>query len=125
MKREEHVDYHLVADHHLAIHAKLESWARWVRVRPSGWQMAPMFRQYRSKAWQWEQPVIQSPIHIPDAVAMEKAVSLLPEKHREAIRFAYVWCDSPIATARRLGVTKQGLQELIHAGRAMLTNRGA
>jgi DNA-directed RNA polymerase specialized sigma24 family protein len=124
MKREEHVDFHLVADQHLAINERLESWARWVKVRPHGWQCSPMFRQYRSKAFQWHAPEIRPVTNIPEAVEMEKAVSLLPEKHREAIRFAYVWCGSPVAMARRLGVSKQGLLELIHAGRTMLTNRG-
>jgi DNA-directed RNA polymerase specialized sigma24 family protein len=123
MKREEHVDYFIVRDEHLAIHARLESWARWVRVRPHGWQVAPMFRQYRSKAWQWEMPEVKPTLNIPEAVEMEKAVSQLPEKHREAIRWVYVWRDSPVATAKRLAVTKQGLLDLIHAGRAMLKNR--
>jgi DNA-directed RNA polymerase specialized sigma24 family protein len=124
MKRDA-IDFHLVADQHLAIHERLESWARWVKVRPHGWQCSPMFRQYRSKAWQWERPDVKASTNIPEAVEMEKAVSLLPEKHREAIRFAYVWCGSPVAMAKRLGVTKHGLLELIHAGRTMLVNRGA
>lgn len=124
MRREEHVDYHLVADHHLGIHARLEAWARWVRVRPHGWQMQPMFKQYRSKR-QWDEPFSanRSPINLVEAVEMEKAVSALPAKHRDAIRWAYVWQLSPIAEARRLGVSKQGLLELIQAGRAMLINR--
>jgi DNA-directed RNA polymerase specialized sigma24 family protein len=84
-----------------------------------------MFRQYRSKAWQWETPVLKEEMNVLEAVEMEKAVSQLPEKHREAIRFCYVWCNGPQATARRLGVTKQGLLELIQTGRAMLKNRGA
>lgn len=124
MRREEHVDYFLVADGHLDIHRRLESWASWVRVRPHGWQTAPMFRQYRSKAFQWHAPEVKPTINIPEAVEMEKAVSQLPEKHREAIRWSYVWQDSPVATARRLAVTKQGLLDLIHAGRSMLVNRG-
>jgi DNA-directed RNA polymerase specialized sigma24 family protein len=125
MKREDHVDYFLVADQHLAIHARLESWASWVRVRPQGWQVAPMFRQYRSKAFQWHAPELKPQINIPEAVEMEKAVSLLPEKHREAIRWVYVFGGSPPAMARRLDVSKQGLLDLIHAGRTMLRNRGA
>jgi DNA-directed RNA polymerase specialized sigma24 family protein len=123
MRRDDHVDYFLVPDGQIAIHERLEGWARWVKVRPHGWQCSPMFRQYRSKAWQWERPDVKAQTNIPEAVEMEKAVSLLPEKHREAIRFAYVWCGSPVAMARRLGVTKQGLLELIHDGRAMLINR--
>lgn len=123
MKREEFVDYFVVQDGHLAIHARLNEWASWVRVRPHGWQVAPMFKQYRSKSWQWEMPVVRADVNVPEAVEMEKAVSLLPEKHREAIRWAYVWCGAPGAMSRRLGVSKQGLCDLIAAGRTMLVNR--
>jgi DNA-directed RNA polymerase specialized sigma24 family protein len=123
MRREEHVDYFLVADGHLEIHRRLESWARWVRIRPHGWQTAPMFRQYRSKR-QWDAPFTRDPVNVLEATEMERAVAQLPTKHREAIRWSYVWQDSPVATARRLAVTKQGLLDLIHAGRAMLMNRG-
>lgn len=123
MKRE-HIDFFLVADGHLAIHERLQAWARWVKVRPFGWQVAPMFRQYRSKSWQWERPEPRPSVNLPEAVEMEKAVSLLPEKHREAIRWNYVYCSGPLSMARHLGVTKQGLCELVSAGRSMLKNRG-
>lgn len=124
MKRD-HIDFFLVADHHIAIHERLESWARWVRVRPVGWQVAPMFRQYRSKAWQWHVPEMKAPVNIPEALEVEKAVSLLPEKHREAIRWFYVFGGDPAGMARRLGATKQGLCDLVSAGRTMLKNRSA
>ena len=117
------MDFFAIEDRHVAIHARLEQWARWVRVRPHGWQTAPMFRQYRSKAFQWHTPEIRPQINTLEAVEMEKAVSRLPEKHRDAIRYAYVWQGSPVAEARRLGVTKQGLMELIQAARTMLINR--
>jgi DNA-directed RNA polymerase specialized sigma24 family protein len=125
MKREDHVDYFFVRDEHLAIHGRLEEWARWVRVRPHGWQVAPMFRQYRSKAFQWHSPEIRPMTNIPQALEIEKAVSLLPEKHRTAIRFAYVWCGSPVKLCRDLGVSKAGLLDLIHGARTMLKNRSA
>jgi DNA-directed RNA polymerase specialized sigma24 family protein len=118
------IDFHLVADAHLGIHARLENWARWVRVRPHGWQVAPMFKQYRSNWRQWHEPILRASINVPEAVEMEKAVSLLPEKHREAIRWCYVLAGSPGLIARSLGVSKQGLSDLIHAGRLMLINRG-
>jgi hypothetical protein len=124
MKRD-HIDFFLVRDDHLDIHARLEQWASWVRVRPTGWQVAPMFKQYRSHNWQWETPVVRAQVNIPEAVAMEKAVSLLPEKHREAIRWSYVWCSGPQGMAKRLAVTKQGLLDLISEGRSMLRNRSA
>jgi DNA-directed RNA polymerase specialized sigma24 family protein len=123
MRREEMVDYFVVRDDHLEIHERLNQWARWVRVRPHGWQVAPMFRQYRSKAWQWERPEPKPQTNIPEAVEMEKAVSSLPEKHRTAIRWVYVVCDGPGRVARELGVSKQGLMDLIDAGRTMLRNR--
>jgi DNA-directed RNA polymerase specialized sigma24 family protein len=124
MKRD-HIDFFLVADQHLAIHERLEAWARWVKVRPFGWQVAPMFRQYRSKSWQWERPEPRPAVNLPEAVAMEKAVSLLPEKHRDAIRWNYVRCGSPLKMARHLGVSTQGLLELVGQGRTMLINRRA
>ena len=117
------VDYNHVPERHTAIHARLENWRRWVIVRPNGWQVAPMFRLYQSKSRQWEAPVIQNPVDTLDAVLMEKAVSALPEKHRAAIRWSYVHAGNPVAMARSLAVSKQGLADLVDAGRTMLQNR--
>lgn len=123
--RRDDVDFFVVRDDHLAIHGRLEAWARWVSVRPHGWQVQPMFRQYRSHAWQWNRPEPRPTINLLEAVTMEKAVAQLPEKHREAIRWVYVACNNPGSMARRLGVSKGGLMDLVHAGRTMLLNRGA
>lgn len=123
MRTKETVDYCYVAPEHEAIHARLNNWARWVRVRPNGWQTHPMFRMYQSKARQWEAPVIQNPVDTLDAALVEKAVALLPVKHREAIRWSYVHCRDPLGMARTLGVSKQGLADLVDAGRTMLRNR--
>jgi len=54
---------------------------------------------------------------------MEKAVYALPEKHREAVRWWYVYRRNPAAMARSLGVSKQGLADLVEAGRTMLQNK--
>ncbi len=123
MRTKETVDYCYVNPEHEAIHARLLNWARWVRVRPHGWQTHPMFRMYQSKARQWEAPVIQNPVDTLDAVLVEKAVALLPVKHREAIRWSYVYGRDPVAMARTLGVGKQGLADLVGSGRTMLQNR--
>lgn len=123
MRVQETVDYNYVHERHAAIHARLENWRRWVIVRPHGWQTAPMFRMYQSKARQWESPVIQNPVDTLDAVLVEKAVSALPVKHRDAIRWSYVHCGNPVAMARELGVSKQGLADLVEAGRTILNNR--
>mgnify|MGYP006393552631 FL=1 len=117
------VDYNYVKPEHEAVHERLSNWARWVRVRPHGWQTAPMFRMYQSRARQWEAPVIQNPVDTLDAVLVEKAVSALPEKHRAAVRWSYVHCGNPVGMARTLGVSKQGLADLVGSGRTMLKNR--
>ena len=121
MRVTEIVDYNRVQDRHQAIHARLENWRRWVIVRPHGWQVAPMFRMYQSKSRQWEaSPHIGTPVDAIDAALMEKAVYALPEKHREAVRWWYVYRRDPVAMARALGVSKQGLADLVEAGRTML-----
>lgn len=117
------VDYNYVPERHAAIHERLENWRRWVIVRPNGWQVAPMFRMYQSKARQWHAPVIQTPVDTLDAVLVEKAVAALPEKHRAAVRWSYVHCGNPVAMARALAVSKQGLADLVGDGRTMLQNR--
>ena len=122
MKRDA-IDFHVIPDGQQAIHARLENWARWVTVRHHGWATAPMFRMYQSKARQWHAPDIQEPIDTLDAALLEKAVSALPEKHREAVRWWYVYRRDPVAMARNLGVSKQGLADLVEAGRTLLANR--
>lgn len=124
MRREDFVDYFHVEPSQLEIHDELCNWARWVRVRPVGWQVSPMFRQYRSHAWQWHAAPVRVEANIPSAVAMEKAVSLLPDKHRTAIRWSYVLQGHPARMARELAVSKQGLAELVVVARTMLRNRG-
>ena len=123
MRVQDTVDYNHVKPEHEAVHERLTNWARWVRVRPQGWQTAPMFRMYQSRARQWEAPVIQNPVDTLDAVVVEKAVSALPEKHRDAIRWWYVHAGNPVAMARALAVSKQGLADLVDAGRTMLQNK--
>lgn len=123
MRTRDTVDYNHVALEHEFIHARLENWARWVKVRPHGWQTAPMFRMFQSRARQWEAPVIRDPVNTLDAVVLEKAVSALPEKHRAAIRWSYVYAGNPMAMARTLAVGKQGLADLVDAGRTMLKNK--
>lgn len=124
MRVQETVDYCHVKPEHDAIHQRLENWARWVRVRPHGWQTAPMFRLYQSKARQWEvSPAVPVTVNTLDAADMEKAVSALPVKHREAVRWSYVYGRDPLAMARTLAVSKQGLADLVDSGRTMLKNR--
>ena len=123
MRVQDTVDYNHVPERHAAIHARLENWRRWVIVRPNGWQTHPMWRNSRTSR-QWEaSPHISTPVDTIDAALIEKAVYALPDKHRDAIRWWYVHAGNPVAMARRLGVSKQGLADLVDAGRTMLQNR--
>ena len=123
MRIQETVDYNHIKPEHEAIHAMLVNWERWVRVRPHGRFTHPMWRNSRTSR-QWEvSPYIGVPVNTLDAVLVEKAVYALPEKHREAVRWWYVYRRDPVAMARNLGVSKQGLADLVEAGRTMLKNR--
>ena len=123
MRVQETVDYNHVPEHHQAIHERLDNWARWVKVRPHGWATHPMWRQSLTSK-QWDTVAnISMPVNTLDAVLVEKAVSALPEKHRAAVRWSYVHAGNPVAMARTLGVSKQGLADLVDAGRSMLKNK--
>lgn len=116
------IDLDAVEEHQWAVDLKLRNWARWLKPGKQSW-ISPMFAQYRCKGWQWERPAIADPINILDAVDMEKAVHALPDKHRHAIRWAYVFKSSPAIVFRVLGVNQSSLMLLIRDGRQMLINR--
>ena len=123
MKRD--CDFSRIDAKHDAINLRLEHWARWVTPRPQAWKAQPMFRGYRSHAWQWEMPEIKIALNTLECAEIEKIVSYqLPEKNRDAIRWAYVFPWVPVNAVRReLAVTRDGLQELIANGRTMVANR--
>ena len=119
-----HLDFNRVAARHDAIDARLSEWARWVKVTPQRWATQPMFRAYRAPKQ------FESDLYVPIAIntlaahEIEKAVSFLPEKHRTALRWHYVWPGLHVNAVRReLGVTEDALLALVNDGRDMLINR--
>ena len=118
------IDLNHVHPRHDAINLRLEEWARYCRVKPAVWCCQPMFRLYRAPK-QWESDLqIRIEINTLAAHEIERAVSFLPDKHRTAIRWAYVFSHIHDARIRaELGVTQEGLARLIHDGRDMLVNR--
>ncbi len=122
MKRDA-ICFHTVRDEHLAIHDLLLNWARVVRVHVASDKPAPMFAAYRSsETWESDGPRI--PVDMLAGWKTEKAVSNLPEKHRAAVRWHYVWpWKAPGMVARRIAVPISVLHELVHDGRSMLRNR--
>jgi hypothetical protein len=117
------IDFHHVEDGHKEIDKALQNWARWVRVSHVSW-VSPMFRQAQSNARQWHQPEIRETCDLIAAQAMEKAIYQLPERHRYAVRWRYVYCGDPYKAQKKLGATQDGLAKLIRDGLQMLVNRG-
>ena len=119
------IDFSRIQPRHDAINLRLEEWAKWVRVSPQKWACQPMFRGYQSKARHWDiDPVIPVAINTLAAHEIEKIVAMLPSKHREALRWHYVWPSLHVnAIQRNLGVTRDALLVLIDSGRDMVANR--
>jgi len=116
------IDFHAVDINQREIDARLVNWARWVKPGRQNW-VSPMFQQYRSKAWQWERPEVKDPINTLDAMLMEKMVGALPDKHRTAIRWAYVVRCTPAVIMRHMAVSGEDLMGYLQDGRTMLKNR--
>jgi len=118
-----YVDFCYVPPQQEAMHTRLGNWARWVRVRPHGWAIHPMWRAaVTPRSWDID-PHISTALDTLDALLIERTVSQLPEKHRDALRWFYVLRADPAGTARRLEVSRAGLMELVCDGRAMVANR--
>jgi hypothetical protein len=118
----EPVDYFFVEAAHSNIHAELKNWALCVHVKRQSW-VHPMWKGAQSNGRQWYAPVLKTDIDTLGGMETEKAVRSLPEKHRQAIRWSYVYKWAPATEIRRLGVTYDGLFNLIRSGRTMLINR--
>lgn len=125
MKTNMHVNYHEILPEHEAIHMRLMNWKRWLRAGGSSWTTHPMWRHLKEKEEQEarERGEYVSPPDGFDAHLIEKAVADLPEKHRFAIRWWYVFSGNPVKAARMAAVSKERLAELVKEGRTMLVNR--
>jgi len=124
LKRAERiVDFAHVPESQIDIHERLQCWARWVSVRINGWQTHPMWRNCKSsRQWDIEPHISQTP-DILDALAIERAVSSMPDKQRDALRWYYVKRSDAMGMCRFLGLSKQGLADCVFNGRTMLRNK--
>lgn len=116
-------DFFYVEPQHKAIHEELENWARWVEVRHPRW-MSPIWKLGKSNGRQWHEPELRIEVRPLAAAEMEKKIYFLPEKQRAAIRWWYVYKHPPARECRKLGVSYEGLANLVRIGRVMLINRG-
>lgn len=121
--RRDLIDFFIVEHHQLAIHLRLENWARTVETWRASGKQHPMWAKSSSNSRQWHAPELTDPTDTLDGHKMEKAVGALPLPNRDALRWNYVRRDGPLHAARALGVTKDGLLMLVRDGRQMLINR--
>lgn len=118
MKRD--VDFAHVPSHQHEVDERLINWARWCRPNHRA-SVLPMFRLY--KPYLYPERGASSPIDSKEAVEVQKCMAYLPEKHRYAVGWCYVIRSNPARAARDLGVSTQGLMDLINQGRDMVKNR--
>jgi hypothetical protein len=108
------VDFHHVPERQAQIHERLLNWHRWGKDRPHGWATAPMFRLYRTKRQHDTETVAITPVDALDALAIERAVSRLPVRHRDATRWYYFGQGGDVlGMCRRMGLSKDGLAEVV------------
>ena len=121
MRTAEYVDFSTVEDRHRSIDARLENWARWSR-NPVAAGGCPMFRLYRSSEVHRVESSASQPVDGIDAARMQKGMQGLPVNHRLALSWAYIKRNNPGQAARSLGLSLQGLLDIVRDGRQMLVN---
>ena len=115
------IDFAAVEPSQLPIHERLRNWSRWVVPR-IGSGVSPMLRGYRGHAWQWHTPEFRETCDVLDAVVIEKIVAKLPERHRTALRWSYVYRCTPAIAARELALSCDGLYRHVRDARQMVMN---
>jgi hypothetical protein len=121
-----YVDLSSVPENQWEIHAALEEWRRWCNS-PSGRNVAPMFQLYRSADSKREYGAATSvPLNRDLALRVAKVIAdpQFPYKQRMALQWFYLKPKNPKQKAKELGVSLEGLAELVRVGRQMLKNRG-
>jgi DNA-directed RNA polymerase specialized sigma24 family protein len=128
LSKKQYIDYNHIPEGQEEMHARLSNWARWIRSGSREWACHPMWKPCIVKE---EEMLLRNnreikpkePIMIDDAVAIERAVAALPDKHRKAIRWNYVFQHNPLAACKAIAVSKEELARLVKDGRQMLINR--
>lgn len=122
-----YVDLSSVPPSQWKMHDRLLNWAKWSRgtARFDRAISAPMFSLYRSTEARREYGAETSmPIDHADGTRIQVGVTALPDKHRRALHWFYLHPVAPGAMARELGLTMNGLAEIVIRARTMLQNRG-
>jgi DNA-directed RNA polymerase specialized sigma24 family protein len=117
-----YIDFDRIDKEHWTADNALKMWARWLKSQPKSLQCQPMFKYYRPDSG-YSEPTPHQGFNHGAAFEIERAVSALPCKHRDALRWNYVHKGAVKAICQALGVTNEGLYTLVNDGRNMLRNR--
>lgn len=123
MKRDLHIDFHVVDEKHHAIHARLLNWAAWCSGGLGAPASAPGFELYVSPARAKAQSAGTPAVDRMDAARIAKGVYALPAPHRAALNWCYLKPVNPGRACREVGTNMAGLAQLVRDGRQMLVNR--
>lgn len=122
------VDFARIPPTQWDVHERLENWGRWSHGSDGrGRGVAPGFESYRtSDRWvertYGELTVVT--VNSKDAVAIQKTVNELPEKHRQALHWAYIHGGKNAqGQAWKLALSLQGLADMLSDARIMVRNR--
>lgn len=116
------IDFQLVEETQKQIHNRLVNWAAWATPRNGHGAVSPMFRMYRSKAFQWHPPIYRETVDLLDAQLVEKTMRHLPHEFREALIWFYIIRCTPAIACRHLAVSYEGLALYLRDGRTMVKN---
>ena len=114
------VDFSHVPSNQTEIHDRLENWAKWCKPNHTS-SMLAMFKGYKPYLYPDRGP--SSTTNSKEAAEVQKTLAFLPEKHRHAIQWFYIFKSNPTRMCMALGVSKQGLFDLVTDGRTMVKNR--
>lgn len=122
------VDFASVPPSQWAMHDRLLNWAKWARGSSRFDRMpgTPMFGLYRSSDARREYGATETsvPIDNRDATRIQVGVSALPDKHRRALHWCYLHPKNATSMARELGLSLQGMAQMIKDARTTMINRG-
>jgi len=121
------VDFASVPPSQWAMHDRLLNWARWCHGATGERQRivtSPMFGLYRSSEVRREYgSETNIPIDHKDATRIHVGVAALPDKHRRALHWCYLHPKRATDMARELGLSLEGMAQIIRDARTMLVNR--
>jgi hypothetical protein len=124
-----HVDFASVPVSQWKMHDRLENWARWCRgsQKQTGTAGSPMFSLYRSSEKERRRygEEMSVPVDKDDALKIHFAIvsPTFDPKCRRALQWSYLHPRNPSGQAREMGVSLQGLRDLVLAGRVLLIDR--